>query len=57
VKVYHNDSGNQILWRYDFDAGAGEISNKMAIIDGLPGTKRDVLNDGMVVEYVSFSSC
>jgi sugar lactone lactonase YvrE len=47
--VYVNDSGPNVLWRYDFDGETGEISNKTKIFDGLQGPK-GILNDGMVVE-------
>lgn len=54
--MYFNDSGKQILWRYNFDVETGNISNKSKLIDGIPGTTRDVLNDGMVIEFVPPSS-
>jgi sugar lactone lactonase YvrE len=47
--VYVNDSGPNVLWRYDFDGETGEISNKTKIFDGLQGPK-GIVNDGMVVE-------
>lgn len=53
MKVYFNDSGIQILWRYDFDAETGDISNKTKLIDGLPGKSKEVFNDGLVVEFVT----
>lgn len=46
-EVFFNDSGPQILWKYDFDRETGSISNKTKIIDGLP---HGVFNDGMVIE-------
>jgi sugar lactone lactonase YvrE len=46
-EVFFNDSGPQILWRWDFDQETGNISNKTKIIDGLA---TGVLNDGMVIE-------
>lgn len=46
--VFYNDSGPQIVWKYDFDVNTGNISNRRKIIDG--GLPKGVMNDGMVIE-------
>jgi len=47
--VYFNDSVG-VVWRYDFDGEKGEISNRVPLVKV---QEKGVLNDGMVVEYVS----